>query len=417
MWISYETAFEEERARLTELAQSQARLIEAVARFDAVYSKEYPKGEIAATLSQIIDAHKHYKGFGMTGEFTLACREGENIVFLLSHRHYDLENPKPVPIDSDLAEPMRLALSGESGTVVSLDYRGMKVLAAHEPVKELGLGIVAKIDLAEIRAPFVKAILISTAIMIALVAIGTALFFRVSNPIIRRLKEQTNELQIKNQILTEEIEERHQVEKALRASERRLKESQKIARLGQWELDLSTNTLYWSEGTYDLFEIDPNKFEASYEAFLDAIHPDDREFVHNAYTESVKSKTSYDIIHRLLLRDGTVKYVNEICRTEYDKDGNPLRSLGTVQDITERKRAEEERERLFKELQNALDSVKTLKGMLPICASCKKIRDDKGYWNQIERYIATHSEAEFTHGICPECIDKLYGNKDWFKKR
>jgi len=169
MWISYETAFEEERARLTELAQSQARLIEAVARFDAVYSKEYPKGEIAATLSQITDAHRHYKGFGKTGEFTLARKEGENIVFLLSHRHYDLENPKPVPVDSDLAEPMRLALSGASGNVMGLDYRGKKVLAAYEPVKELGLGIVAKIDLVEIRSPFIKAIIISTGIMIVLV--------------------------------------------------------------------------------------------------------------------------------------------------------------------------------------------------------------------------------------------------------
>ncbi len=62
------------------------------------------------------------------------------------------------------------------------------------------------------------------------------------------------------------------------------------------------------------------------------------------------------------------------------------------------------------ELKNALKEIKTLKGMLPICSSCKKIRDDKGYWNQIEAYIVSHSEAEFTHGICPECIKKLYPN-------
>ena len=74
MWILYGTAFEEERERLIETAQSQARLIEAVARFDAIYSKDYPKGPMAATLSQTIDAHKNYKGFGATGEFTLAAR-------------------------------------------------------------------------------------------------------------------------------------------------------------------------------------------------------------------------------------------------------------------------------------------------------------------------------------------------------
>ncbi|MFH0727066.1 MAG: sensor with HAMP domain protein, partial [Pseudomonadota bacterium] len=66
------------------------------------------------------------------------------------------------------------------------------------------------------------------------------------------------------------------------------------------------------------------------------------------------------------------------------------------------------REKMVGELKTALDNIKTLKGLLPICSSCKKIRDDKGYWNQIESYIETHSEAEFSHGICPECAKKLY---------
>jgi hypothetical protein len=73
-----------------------------------------------------------------------------------------------------------------------------------------------------------------------------------------------------------------------------------------------------------------------------------------------------------------------------------------------RKQAEEEREKLVTELQKALLEVKKLSGMLPICASCKNIRDDKGYWNQIESYIRDHSEAEFSHGICPDCVEKLY---------
>jgi FixJ family two-component response regulator len=81
----------------------------------------------------------------------------------------------------------------------------------------------------------------------------------------------------------------------------------------------------------------------------------------------------------------------------------------------ERKRSEAERERLIQELQNALAQVKTLSGLLPICASCKKIRDDKGYWNQIEGYIEKHSDAVFSHGICPECANKLYPN--YLKKK
>ena len=152
----YQAAIDEERDRLMESAQSQARLIEAVARFDAVQSADFPEGSSAATISQIVDAHKNFKGVGETGEFTLARREGEQIVFLLSHRHQDLEDVKPVPWDSQLAQPMRLALSGFSGTVIAVDYRGERVLAAHEPVAELELGIVAKIDLAEVRAPFIQ---------------------------------------------------------------------------------------------------------------------------------------------------------------------------------------------------------------------------------------------------------------------
>ncbi len=72
------------------------------------------------------------------------------------------------------------------------------------------------------------------------------------------------------------------------------------------------------------------------------------------------------------------------------------------------KRALEERQRLFQELQDALDKIKTLRGLVPICSSCKKIRDDQGYWNQIELYIQEHSDAQFSHGICPECFKSLY---------
>lgn len=71
-------------------------------------------------------------------------------------------------------------------------------------------------------------------------------------------------------------------------------------------------------------------------------------------------------------------------------------------------RAEQERKQLIAELKESLEKVKTLSGILSICASCKKIRDDRGYWNQIESYIRDRSEAEFSHGICPECCKKLY---------
>ncbi len=90
--------------------------------------------------------------------------------------------------------------------------------------------------------------------------------------------------------------------------------------------------------------------------------------------------------------------------------GEIIGSLETLEDITESKRAEEQREKFIAELQEALDKIKTLKGLIPICACCKKIRDDQGYWNSVESYIKDHAEVEFTHGICPDCMKKLYPN-------
>ncbi len=78
--------------------------------------------------------------------------------------------------------------------------------------------------------------------------------------------------------------------------------------------------------------------------------------------------------------------------------------------------AEIELKKEHDKLLQALKEIKTLSGLLPICASCKKIRDDKGYWNQIESYISRNSEANFSHGLCPECSDKFYGDKDWYIK-
>ncbi len=137
-----------------------------------------------------------------------------------------------------------------------------------------------------------------------------------------------------------DITEHKRAEKALQKNERRLADSQRIAHLGSWELDLGHNVLWWSDEVYRIFEMDPRTFGASYETFLDTVHPDDREFVNRAYTESVQTRTPYDIVHRLLMKDGRVKYVNECCETEYGMDGKPMRSIGTVRDVTERMQTE-----------------------------------------------------------------------------
>jgi hypothetical protein len=111
---------------------------------------------------------------------------------------------------------------------------------------------------------------------------------------------------------------------------------------------------------------------------------------------------------------GTVPCI--LTATPFKQTGGEL--IGIVEDfkdISDIKRVEEERERTIAELQRAMTEVKVLGGLLPVCASCKKIRDDNGYWNQIEAYVREHSEADFTHSICPDCTKKLY--PDLVRKR
>ncbi|PKP30197.1 MAG: hypothetical protein CVT99_14300 [Bacteroidetes bacterium HGW-Bacteroidetes-16] len=139
----------------------------------------------------------------------------------------------------------------------------------------------------------------------------------------------------------QDITERKRAEEAIETSAFRLNEAQQLAHIGSWELDIINNSLHWSDEIYRLFEIDPEKFDATYEAFLNAIHPDDRELVNSAYTNSLKDKTPYTIDHRLLFADGRIKYVHEQCETMYDADGKPLRSMGIVRDITDSKLVED----------------------------------------------------------------------------
>jgi signal transduction histidine kinase len=151
--------------------------------------------------------------------------------------------------------------------------------------------------------------------------------------------------------LFSDASERERIAQALERSEASLTEAQRIAHVGSWDLDPVADTLAWSAEIYRIFEIDPREFGASYASFLDAVHPEDRSRVHEAYTRSVAERTPYDLAHRLLMSDGRVKYVHERGETFYDPEGRPLRTIGTVQDVTERRRAEMDVERLNAELE------------------------------------------------------------------
>ncbi|NOZ11017.1 MAG: PAS domain-containing protein [Gammaproteobacteria bacterium] len=144
--------------------------------------------------------------------------------------------------------------------------------------------------------------------------------------------------------------ERLWVEQALRDSEAGLAEAQRMARIGNWELDLVTNKLEWSEEIYRIFEVDPWKIDVTFGTYLDLMHPDDREQVETAYTASLKNKLPYNIAYRIRMPDGKIKHVMARCETFYDDTGNAVRSVGTVQDITEQYQTEQTLRRLNRSL-------------------------------------------------------------------
>jgi PAS domain S-box-containing protein len=134
----------------------------------------------------------------------------------------------------------------------------------------------------------------------------------------------------------------------------------------------------------------------------------DRAMITDRLREASEGTRGANLEFRILRKDGTERWGAVSWQPIFDADGCFLGHRSSVRDITDRKREEAERESLILQLQKALAEVRVLRGILPICASCKKVRDDKGYWKQIEAYIRDHSEATFSHGICPECAKKLY---------
>ena len=142
-------------------------------------------------------------------------------------------------------------------------------------------------------------------------------------------------------LLSITVRQRLEVEKQAREYASSLAQAQQIASLGSWQLDLKNENLWWSKEVFRIFELDPESFTPTYHGFMDIVHPEDRDYVKQAYTDSLKDKKPYEIEHRLVMSDGRVKYVNEKGETQFDEKGEALRSLGTVQDITERKLADQ----------------------------------------------------------------------------
>jgi PAS domain S-box-containing protein len=142
--------------------------------------------------------------------------------------------------------------------------------------------------------------------------------------------------------------------------------------------------------------------ELAGQRFLDFVHPEDLEATQQVVLRLSSQEPVFNFINRYRHKDGAYRWI------EWRSFPQDKLIYAAARDITERREAEVAQQRLVAQLKEALANIKTLSGLLPICAGCKKIRDDKGYWNQVDSYIQEHSEAKFTHGLCPDCIKKYY---------
>ena len=179
---------------------------------------------------------------------------------------------------------------------------------------------------------------------------------------------------------------------------------------GVWYWDLETQTDEWmSPRFWELLGFNPAEKQHLATEWQDLIFPDDLQVaIENFNKHCADPNHPYDQTVRYHHKNGSTIWVR--CRgiAIRDETGKPVRMLGAHTDLTALKRAEEDLQKTNEELRNALSEIKVLRGILPICSNCNKIRDDKGYWERVESYISNRTDVQFSHGICPECMKELY---------
>lgn len=341
-------------------------------------------------------------GMGMSGEAVFARKDREDMVMTtpLKYRPGGKEILR-LNLKENKDIPMVGALFGKSGEDVRVDYRNMQVVSAWRYLPELDWGMVVKVDGDEVFSSIHRQRIILLEVLLTLLFFSGMLAFyfarQISAPLeglaktagemaqgnlqMRadesavgelgmfakafnhmafklqgiyhtledRIEERTRELNASNEQLQKEILEREHIESALRDNQTKLQrkqellvEAERLGRIGSWERDLASGELRWSDEMYRMFELDPAQVAPSYENLLKAIHPEDRDRVSQAYMQSLESRQLYDAEFRLRMEDGRIKWVREHGNSYFDESGKALRSVGAVQDITERKLAEEE---------------------------------------------------------------------------
>ena len=202
-----------------------------------------------------------------------------------------------------------------------------------------------------------------------------------------------------------ELDERTRTEEALRESEASYRHLIETAQEGIWILNARDRTALVNQSMAEMLGYTTREMigKSLYDFRFSEDHVD-TQILMSQRRQGTSGRTDMRFRHK----DGGEVWAHLSANPIFDDEGRYLGSLGMLTDVTERRRIETEHEALIGELQHALAEVKRLGGLLPICASCKKIRTDEGYWEQVEVYIAERSDAQFSHGYCPDCARKLF---------
>ncbi|HUI44501.1 MAG TPA: PAS domain S-box protein [Nitrospirota bacterium] len=202
-----------------------------------------------------------------------------------------------------------------------------------------------------------------------------------------------------------DITERNQVEEKLRQSEERFRRIFEDGPLGMIVIDPSYRFLKANKSFCEMLGYTEQELVGR--SIEDLTHPEEKEESLELSQRVLRGETPlFHLEKRYVKKDQESLWVKLTATAIHDPEGKVLYALGMIEDISERKVADREREQLISQLTEALTKIKTLTGLIPICAWCKKIRDDKGYWIRVETYIKEHSNATFTHCVCPTCLKK-----------
>jgi PAS domain S-box-containing protein len=304
----YQVSLSDHRERLRTLARSQATLIESVARFDEqIDLEDFTGGASAATLQQIRDSFDRLDALGAKEELIIGSRDGVGIMInIASHGRAGHVVKHP---GSMLARdgPMRKALNGLSGIMRYRDGDGHDMLAAYVHIPALGKGLVAQMEIDAVRQPFLAAVGVSAMVALVAILIAVFVFRRISVPIVVKLEKVVEEFS----------------------------KAQKIAHIGNWEWDIKTGLLTWSDEMYRILGEDPQPDGAAYSKLLDKIHPDDRERSNEAVKAAIKGNGKFEVEHRVVLPNGAVRHVIGIGEITFDTHKKPIAMVGTIQDVTE----------------------------------------------------------------------------------